>query len=309
MKRVKVIVLSALAVLLAACGGTGGAAPPPKASGSSFPVVLKTSSGNVRIASRPHRILCLTASGTQMLYAVGAGKQVVGVDKYSTYPARAPRTRFTGAETSAEDYLPLKPDLVILSYDTGSMVAQLKKLDIPAIVIPPATNVAGAEQEMVELARATGHLAAARAESRRINRDLAAAKANAHGDGRGATYYIEFDQTYYSATSKTFVGSLFSLFGMRDIADAASKASSGYPQLSAEYILKANPDYVFLADTVCCHQTPSSFAARPGFSDLKAVTKHHVVGVNDSVASQWGPHSLEVFVHLIARVLTGKKDG
>ncbi len=121
--------------------------------------------------------------------------------------------------------------------------------------------------------------------------------------GRGATYYIELDPTnYYTATSGTFIGAEFSLFGMRDIADAAGHGSQ-YPQISPEYILKENPDYVFLADTVCCGVDAANFARRPGFSVLKAVRLHHVVGVNDSVASQWGPHTMEAFVSLLARVL------
>ena len=70
------------------------------------------------------------------------------------------------------------------------------------------------------------------------------------------TYYYELDQTYYSVTSSTFVGQLLALLGMKSIADQASGAakSGGYPQLSAEYIIKANPDYIILADTLCCHQ-------------------------------------------------------
>jgi iron complex transport system substrate-binding protein len=60
---------------------------------------------------------------------------------------------------------------------------------------------------------------------------------------------------------------------------------------------------VFLADTICCGATSANFARRPGFSVLKAVRLHQVVGVNDSVASQWGPHTMEAFVSLLARVL------
>jgi iron complex transport system substrate-binding protein len=110
------------------------------------------------------------------------------------------------------------------------------------------------------------------------------------------------DPTYYAATSKTFIGAEFSLFGMRNIADPAGHGTA-YPQISAEYILKENPDYVFLADTVCCQQTAATFAKRPGFSTLTAVLLHHVIGVNDSVVSQWGPHTIEEFVSQIESVL------
>ena len=271
--------------------------------GPAFPVTVHSGDGSVTIPARPVRILCLSPSSTQMVYALGAGRQVVGVDEYSTWPANAPRTKFSGAETSAEDYLPLRPDLVILSYPSGTIVQQLRKLEVPVLVLPAATTFADVDSQLDELAAATGHLAAVAAVEASMDRDIAADVHKAGNAGRGQSYYIEIDPTFYTATSKTFIGAEFSLFGMRDIADPAGRLSDAYPQISAEYILKTNPDYVFLADTVCCQQTAASFAHRPGFSALAAVRLHHVIGVNDSVASQWGPHTIEVFVAVLAGTL------
>ena len=120
-----------------------------------------------------------------------------------------------------------------------------------------------------------------------IRRIVAAAPHHA----RPVTYYYELEQTYYSVTSGTFVGQLLGLLGMKSIADQASGAASsgGYPQLSAEYILKANPDYIILADTICCHQDAASVAKRPGWSGLAAVKAGHIVALNDDIASRWGP--------------------
>ncbi|MGH8994781.1 MAG: ABC transporter substrate-binding protein, partial [Acidimicrobiales bacterium] len=237
------------------------------------------------------------------LYAIGAGSQVVGVDKFSTYPPNAPRTSFTGNESSAEDYLPERPDLVVLFNDANNLVGQLNKLHIPVLVAPAATTIGQADRQIVELGAATGHEANARREVSAVDSDLDRVVGSVDGRGHGATYYVELDQTYYSATSKTFIGALFNRFGMVNIADPAGHGSD-YPQLSAEYVLKASPDYVFLADTICCAQSAETFAARPGFSNLKAVDLGHVIGVNDSVASEWGPHSLEAMVKVIAQALT-----
>jgi iron complex transport system substrate-binding protein len=237
-----------------------------------------------------------------MLYALGAGKQVVGVDEYSTYPPNAPRTKFTGAETNAEDYLSLKPDLVIVAYESGKVVQQLQLLKIPALVLPPAATFADVYSQLTELGTATGHQAGARRVESSMQEHLSLAVHAAGGAGRGETYYFELDPTYYTATSKTFIGAEFSLFGMTNIANAAGR-STAYPQISAEYLLKQDPDYVFLADTVCCHQDVASFAHRPGFNALVAVQRHHVITVNDSVASQWGPHTIETFVSLLAGIL------
>jgi iron complex transport system substrate-binding protein len=272
------------------------------AAGPVFPVSVHSGDGTVTIPARPVRILCLSPSSTQMVYALGAGPQVVGVDEYSSWPANAPRTKFSGAETSAEDYLPLRPDLVVLAYPSGTIVQQLRKLEIPVLVLPAATTFADVDSQLDELAAATGHLAAVGAVEASMKQDISAAIHKAGNAGRGESYYIEIDPTFYTATSKTFIGAEFSLFGMRDVADPAGRLSA-YPQISAEFILKTNPDYVFLADTVCCQQTAASFAHRPGFSVLAAVRLHHVIGVNDSVASEWGPHTIEAFVALLAGTL------
>jgi iron complex transport system substrate-binding protein len=275
----------------------------PAATSPTFPVSVKSGTGTVRIPSRPDRVLSLSASATQMLYEIGAGSQVVGVDKYSAWPANAPRTKFTGYETSAEDYLYLKPDLVIFAFPSATLLEQLQKLQIPVLVIPPATTIANVDSQLAELGTATGHQTGAKSVQSSFAADIASAVQRANGDGRGATYYVELDPTnYYTATSGTFIGAEFSLFGMRNIADPASHGSQ-YPQISPEYILKEDPDYVFLADTVCCGVNSANFARRPGFSVLKAVRLHHVVGVNDSVASQWGPHTMEAFLSLLAQVL------
>ena len=304
------IVFAALAAGLGRASALAGAVPGAaartaggaKTNGVIFPVDVNDADGAVRIATRPGRLLSLSASATQMLYAIGAGSQVVGVDKYSTYPADAPRTKFTGYESSAEDYLYLHPDLVIFAFQTN-LIKQLRDLGIPALVLPPATTIAGVYAQMTELGTATGHRVGAKNAESSVDAAIAAGVHTAEGAGHGDTYYIELDpRYYYTATSKTFIGAEFSLFGMRDIADAAGHGTA-YPAISAEYLLKQNPDYVFLADTVCCRETPSTFAHRPGFAILKAVKLHHVVPVNDSVASQWGPHTIELFVSLLARTL------
>lgn len=261
--------------------------------------------GQVGIPARPSRILSLSASATQMLYAIGAGPQVVAVDKYSTDPPQAPRTSMTGYEDSAESYLTVHPDLVILAFDTdGRLVAQLRILHIPTLLLPPAVTLNDTYRQMETLGTATGHLSAARAAVAAVKARIAAIVAAVGNRARGRTYYQEIDNTLYTATSHTFIGALYRLLGMVDIADAAGKGSE-YPQLSAEYLINANPDYVFLADTVCCGQSAASFAARPGFGTMKAVTGGHVFALNDALASEWGPRVADFLATIAADVAPG----
>ncbi len=167
------VVIAAVLVGISSVGVTPASAkgviPAATATTGNFPVSVQSGDGTVRIPTRPERILSLSASATQMLYAMGAGSQVVGVDKYSSYPANAPRTKFTGYESSAEDYLYLRPDLVIFAFETGTLIQQLQALHIPALLLPPATGMAGVDSQLAELGTATGHQAAAR-QRRIVNR-------------------------------------------------------------------------------------------------------------------------------------------
>jgi iron complex transport system substrate-binding protein len=238
-----------------------------------------------------------------MLYAIGAGAQVAGVDKYSTDPPNAPRTKFDGTE-SAESYVPLHPDLVIVAFDTGNKLAsQLATLHIPTLVLPPAATIDDTYRQFTELGQATGHAAQAAQEETTIRQKLDAIVASVGTRAKGLTYYHEVDNTLYTATSKTFIGALYARLGMVNVADPADHSGSGYPQLSAEYLVKADPEYVFLADTVCCHESAATFAARPGFSVLRAVRLGHVVALPDPVAAEWGPRVVD-FLQDIANAVT-----
>jgi iron complex transport system substrate-binding protein len=82
---------------------------------------------------------------------------------------------------------------------------------------------------------------------------------------------------------------------MRNIADAADATGTGYPQLSAEYVVAASPDVIVLADGVCCGQRPATVAARPGWDRISAVRTGSIVRVDDSIASRWGPRLVNFF--------------
>jgi iron complex transport system substrate-binding protein len=153
------------------------------------------------------------------------------------------------------------------------------------------------------LGLATGHLSEATKEQASITHDLDAITQSIGNRVKGKTYYHEVDSTLYTATSKTFIGAMYARLGMVNIADAADSSGSGYPQLSAEFVVRQDPDFVFLADTVCCHESATTFGARPGFSSLKAVRQAHVELLPDPVAAQWGPRVVD-FLRDIATDVT-----
>ena len=115
------------------------------------------------------------------------------------------------------------------------------------------------------------------------------------------TYFYELDPTLYSLTSNTFAGQVYALFGLSNIADGAQEGND-YPQLNPEYIVQANPDLIFLADTKCCAESTETLAAREGWGGLEAVVNGNVFALDDDIASRWGPRIVD-FVKAVAAAL------
>ena len=271
---------------------TGSSAPP-----SPFPVTVTAANGTVTVRRQPRRIVSLSPTATESLFAIGAGSQVVAVDDQSDYPAQAPRTKLSGLTPNAEAIAGLRADLVIVSFDANRIVAALGKLRIPVLVQPAAATLGEAYAQIEQLGLAAGRTAGAKALVKRMKARIAALVASTPRST--ASVYHELSPDYYSATSKTFAGRVYALFGLRNIADEADSTGSGYPQLSAEYIVAADPDVIVLADIRCCGQTPQTVAERPGWSRLAAVRNGAIVRVDDSIASRWGPRIVN-FVRAVA---------
>jgi iron complex transport system substrate-binding protein len=302
--------LVAVGLVAAGCGGStnsGGSTGSGTASAatSNEAATYPVTAGKLTLAQRPAKIVSLSPTATEMLFAVGAGSQVTAVDNNSNYPAEAPKTDLSGYQPNAEAIAAKNPDLVIISDDANKISEALGKLKIPVYQAPAAATLDDTYQQIADIGALTGHPHAAAGVTQRMKDDIAKLVKNVVQSETRLTYYYELDPTYYSVTSKTFVGSLFSQIGLQNIADAADRTgkAGGYPQLSAEVIVKANPDMIFLADSKCCKQSAATIKARPGWAKIAAVTKNQVISLNDDVASRWGPRVVDLVRAIVDAVV------
>ena len=299
----------AAAALVTGCASTSSSTPAagssPSANSSpsgsasqstaaaSFPVTVAASNGSVTIKAKPARIVSLSPTATETLYAVGAGGQVVAVDSDSDYPASAPVTKLSGLTPNVEAIAKYNPDLVIASQNSNGLVTGLTKLGIPVLIEPAAANLDGAYDQIDQIGAATGHTAQAASTVASMKSQIAADVQQAGSSHRSLSYYWELSANpYYSAASSTFIGQIMGLFGLKNIADAADKASDGgYPELSEEYIVAAKPQIIFLADNQAADggQAPAIVEKRAGWDVIPAVKNGEVIGLNDDIASRWGP--------------------
>lgn len=295
MERVASLLASVL-FAFTACGG--GASEPDRVASSpgsrsgAFPTTIEAANGAIEIASRPERIVSLSPTATEVLFAIGAGDQVIAVDDQSTYPPDAPRTKLSGYEPNIEAIARYEPDLVVAQGSAG-LERPLGRLHIPLLVQPAAEDLNGTYAQIEELGRATGNVEDAEAVITSMRAEVDEIVSSLPEVTGRPTYYHELDATYYTVTSDTFIGQVYALLGLRNIADKAAKAGSDYPQLSAEYIVESDPDLIFLADTKCCGQSAETVAKRPGWRQISAVKNDAVIELDDDIASRWGPRVVD----------------
>lgn len=311
--------LAALALLLAACGGetnspaiTGdlgaGQTEAGEESGDDAEEAADDAAEEGAVededeeTATPSRIVSLSATATEMLFAIGAGDQVIAADSFSNYPTSAPTTELLAFEPSLEGIAAEDPDLVIISFDPGEIVSGLDELGITTIVHPAAATLDDVYAQIADLGIVTGNEDGAAEVVTEIRSGIdEIVAASPEGDSPIRVYH-ELDDTFFSVTSSSFIGQLYELLGVENVADAADpdNESFGFPQLSAEYLLEANPQMIVITDQV--GYSVEDVAGRPGWDAMSAVQNGGVIQVDADIASRWGPRVVD-FLQFISDAL------
>ncbi len=271
------VVLGTLAFVSLSCSSGSSASQVPISGGSA----------SVETAER---IISLSPTATEILFALEAGNQVVAVDDQSNFPETAPMTSLSGYTPNIESIAEYQPDLVVASYDPGDLVVGLKALEVTTLLQPAASSMEDTYVQINELGVLTGRQSEASELIESIKSDLDEIASKKVGEG--LTYYHEIDNTFYSPTSKTFLGKLYSLLGLSNVADPAIEGGFGWPQLSAEFIIDADPDLIFLGNANW-GESAETVAARPGWGSMTAVEKSQVIPVDTDTSGRWGPRVVD----------------
>jgi iron complex transport system substrate-binding protein len=289
--------VAGLALITAACGSddssssnsTAPAVAETAAPGTAAPDVTAAADGV------DQRVVSLSPTHTEMMFAIGAGDQLVAVDQFSDYPAEAQAlpNELSAFDNNVEAIAAYEPDLVLIGGDFSGLGPQLDELGIAWWDGPAPSTIDGTYRQIEELGAATGRDAEAEALVASMQAEIDEIVAATPTPAEPVTIFHELDDTLFSLDSTTLFGELYGLLGLRNIADTAEGDSGGYPQLSAEFVVSADPDFIFLADTKCCGQSLETVAARDGWADMSAVRNGTVVELDDDVASRWGPRIVD----------------
>ena len=281
MRSVRVVTtLILVAALAGACGDEPSSSAPTPDTGAADDV--------------PQRIVSLAPTTTEMLFAIGAGDQVVAAEEHSNFPPEAPDTDLSGFAPNLEAIADFEPDLVVMTNDQDNIVDGLVGVGIETLLLPAAETVDDIYAQLAQLGIVTGHVDQAAEVVTEMRSSIEELIARVPERPEPLTYYHELDDTLFTVTSDTFIGQVYDLAGLENVADAADAdgQAGGYPQLSREFLLAADPDLIFT------NGDPEALAERPGFDRLSAVENDRVIAIPPDISSRWGPRTVE-FLELV----------
>jgi iron complex transport system substrate-binding protein len=295
-------VLMALALALSACGGEEQPAASPEPTGpvTGFPVTVTRSDGReLTIAEAPQRIASLSPGATEVLYAVGAGPQIVATDLQSDYPPEAANTtKLDAFQPNLEAIAGVEADLIIIASNQDNVVEALDGLGETVLFLEVPDTIDGVMEQVRLLARVSGRARQGERLAQELEGRIEGVTRRLAGVREGPRVYHELDNTFFTVAPNSFVGDFYNLLKAQNIAEGAPTA---YPQLSQEEILDRDPEVIILADADA-GESPQTVKARPGWGVISAVKNDRIYVIDPDLVSRPGPRvvdGLEQLAHFL----------
>lgn len=267
---------------------------------SDFPVTVTRSDGvDLTLEGPPQRIVSLDPSATEILYAIGAGEQVVATDLFSNFPEEAAaKARLDAYQPSAEAILAEEPDLVLMFVNDTGAVDVLDDLGATVLYLEVPDSLEGVYERIELYGRVTGYRQAAASLVDSMEARADAVLETVASVEEGPRFFHELDPTLFTVGAGSFIGDLYELLKATNIAGGAA---GDFPQLTSEAVIASDPEVIILADEEF-GQDLETVAGRPGWNVISAVVEGRVHGVNPDIASRPGPRIVE-FLELVATYL------
>ena len=251
----------------------------------------------VKLQGTPQRIVSLAPSNTEILFAVGAGKQVVGRDSFSDYPPEAKSLKDIGGSMGKYDteaIVALHPDLVLAGeINTPELVNSLQQLGLTVYYLPNPTTLEGMFANLEMVGQLTGHSSAAVTLVNSLKKRVAAVDAKIIPLNYAPTVYYELDATDptkpYTAGPGTFVDLMIARAGGVNVGKGLT---SSWAQISLEQLVVSNPSIIILGDSAY-GTTPDALKQRSGWSGLAAIKNGQVYPFDDNLVSRPGPRLVD----------------
>lgn len=295
--------IAAFSLLLGACAAPAEPAPTPTETPAATQAaqILTFTDGLGRTVSLPapaKKIVSLAASNTEILYAIGAGDQVVARDEFSDYPAEVLDQPSIGGSFGGynnEAIVNLQPDLVLAAeINTPEQVQALESLGLTVFSLKNPSDLEEMYRNLLLVAAMTGHEAETAQLVDRLKARVARVEEKLQGVTERPLIFYELDATDpsapYTAGAGTFIDTLINLAGGQNL---GASLEGQYAQISLEELLVQDPDVILLGDAVWGGVTAESVASRTGWEKLRAVQDEQVHPFDDNLVSRPGPRLVD----------------
>jgi iron complex transport system substrate-binding protein len=302
------LLLTAIAViavlLFVACTGGDAATATPTATKTAIPaptpapIVVNDSDGfELTFEVEPSRIISFSPGVTEILFAIGAGDQVIAVDEWANYPPETESLeRVKYIDPDPERVLALDPDLVLMATAQQPQVEQFRSLELTVMFNLEPDSIEGVLENILLLGLVSGHTEEAERLVAQMRIRIAIVEELIADVEEGPRVFYELSSDLYTAAPDTFIGGTLALLQAQNI---AAGAESPFPQLTAEALIEKNPQVVLLADYVW-GESLESVAARPGWDAVDAVIDQRVYGVDPDTGNRPGPRIVDSIEEIAA---------
>ena len=242
------------------------------------------------------KIISLSTTHTEIIQSLGAENTLVGVDAFSEvdFPVEV----IDAYTVTAEELVPLNPDVVIIAFDFNGIVEGLEAQEINYVLLPPARNLDDVYAQITNI----GEMVNKKSEASSTIRDmkLEINRIINNSNYQDITVYHEIGYSYgiYSVNSESLIGEIYNLLGVTNIANSEEDPyGSGYPALSEEMVIESNPNFIVVGHSDYLNK---DLSIRDGWSDISAVQNSRVFFLDDTLASNWGTTTLQLVEVLAA---------
>jgi len=261
-----------------------------------FLALLVSMCSNQTQESDEIKIISLSTTHTEIIQSLGAENTLVGVDAFSEvdFPVEV----IDAYTVTAEELVPLNPDVVIIAFDFNGIVEGLEAQEINYVLLPPARNLDDVYAQITNI----GEMVNKKSEASSTIRDmkLEINRIINNSNYQDITVYHEIGYSYgiYSVNSESLIGEIYNLLGVTNIADSEEDPyGSGYPALSEEMVIESNPDFIVVGHSDYLNK---DLSIRDGWGDISAVQNSRVFFLDDTLASNWGTTTLQLVEVLAA---------
>jgi len=272
--------------------------PTPTPDPTSEPIVVADSGGvELTFEVPPTRIISFSPGATEILFAIGAGDQVVAVDEWANYPPETESLeRVKYIDPDPERVLSLDPDLLLIATAQQPQVEQLRALDLQVMFNVEPDSIEGVLDNILLLGLVTGHTEEAETLVSLMEARIAIVEEAIADIDQGPRVFYELSNDLYSVAPDTFIGGTLTLLKAQNV---AAGAESSFPQLTAEAVIEANPEVVLLADAAW-GESLETVSSRPGWDIIDAVVNERVFGVDPDTGNRPGPRFIDSIEEIAA---------